>query len=490
MTDQAVPGQGAAPAQGRRSGAGAGLTAPMLVLIFMATLILPVSFDAAGIRLTPLRLFLLVMFIPLTARLLSGEVGRIRAPEIFLALFCFWMVLTIVYHNGAGRLPFAVISVIEILAGYMIGRCLIRGPEDFKYLIRLHLLVLVFLLPFSVMDFVTGNELYSRLLNMIGDAEFRPGSSRPRWGFERVMNGFDHPILYGLFCSMAAANVVYIWRDQIMRALTRLGFVIFMTFMSLSAGAVISTQIQVALMIWHWLTKGQWRLLLGLFVFTCVFLEIVSNRGPVVIFIDALAFSPGTAWTRITQWEWVGRDVMQNPLFGAGLERSWQGPSWLHTRSIDSLWLVVAFRHGLVGVMFQVAAFASVIWIIVRVRKSDLPEEYDRLRTGYIITLVGVCFTLVTVHVWDALATYVYVYLGAGMWILTGVGKTAETAADPAGPTPASPYTRFAPAPPRATPAPTAQSRGPSGRDDGKGRNGFAPMIRTAKRVPGDPRER
>lgn len=400
----------------------AALTAPVLLALFMASVILPVSIEIAGIRLTPIRVVLLLSFVPLCVQLVSGRSVRAVATDVFLSLFCLWMVISFLKVEGSHRFAFSMISSIEVLGGYLLGRFLIRNLTDFRYLVRLQLIVMAILFPFALIEFTTGRQVWANMLDLLGDVPYRLPSSRPRMGFDRVLAGFDHPILFGVFCSMAFGTLLYSWRPKFGRTALGLGFVTLMSFMSLSSGAVLSVMLQSLLAAWDWMTKGRWKLLLALGAAVYVFLELASNRGPILIFIETLTFNSGTAWSRVHQWTYAGAEVLRNPIFGKGIDNDWIRPSWL-TNSIDSYWLVIAFRHGFPAIIALGLAILLAVWRILRVR--DLPSDVARLRTGYMIVLAGACFSMATVHLWDASAVYFYFFIGAGMWIAEA-GGTAD----------------------------------------------------------------
>lgn len=402
-------------------------TAPVLLALFMATTILPVSFEIAGLRLTPIRILLLLSFIPMLGWLFAGRAGKIILPDILIMFLCVWIFVTLLYHDGISRLAFSGISAVELLGGYLLGRCLIRNVVDFKRLIRLHLICLMVMFPFATVEFLTGRQIWAEILDVFGSVVYRGDSSRPRMGFDRVLGGFEHPILFGLFCSMAAANVVYVWRDKLFAAFSRLGFVVVITFMSLSSGALLSVMIQALLVVWDFVMKSRWKLLIVLTAIAYVVVELLSNRGPILIFIETMTFSSGTAWTRVNQWEFGSAEVLRNPILGKGITSNWIRPAWMHSSSIDNYWLVVAFRHGLPAIIALLGAFA----IMARraVRAKNLPQEVQDCRTGYLIVLAGITFTLATVHIWGAIVVYVFFYLGAGSW-LADAGEDSKPDAD------------------------------------------------------------
>jgi len=431
-------------------------SAPVLLGLFMISIILSVSVTIGGLRLTPTRIILVICFFPLLAQFLTGKLGRRTVGDWLLVFFCFWLIVSIIYTEGVSRIEFGIISTVELLGSFMLGRFLIRNAADFTAMVKWHIALLVIMAPFAVVEFVSGTQYWARILDVIGDVQYRQESSRPRYGFNRVLAGFAHPILYGIFCSMLVGTVFHIWRDNLLRVAIILGFVGAMTFMSLSSGAVLSVGFQIGLIVWGIVTKNRWLLLAGCVVGGVVFLELASNRGFVSIFISTFAFDGVSAWTRITQWEYGTAEVMRYPIFGKGLSSEWVRPSWLHTSSIDNYWLVVAFRHGLPAIAAQLAAIGFIVWTITKA--GPLSEDSDKIRTGYLIVMVGVCFSLATVHIWDSNVIFFFFYLGAGLWLIdpaAGQPDTTQPDDDAAAPARARTiYTRFPPQ--SATPPPGA----------------------------------
>jgi hypothetical protein len=232
-------------------------------------------------------------------------------------------------------------------------------------------------------------------------------------GLERVISGFEHPILFGLFCSLGVANFFYAYRDHLAKALSMASFAGIMTFMSLSSAPLLAVASQALLILWDLVTRGKWMLLTVLTVVSYVVIDALSNRTPVTILISTLTFNANSAWTRVAQWEYGSAAVLNRPFFGVW-DNGWSRPGWM-VKSIDNFWLVVAFRHGIPAVALLIAAIVLGAFAIMRAK--GLSAEVSRYRTGYMIGLLGLCFSLCTVHVWGDTSSFVFCYLGAAMWI-------------------------------------------------------------------------
>ena len=388
-----------------------GLALPFVLLCILT----PVAITVAGIRLTPIRVVMLLTIVPLTVNLLRGRYGPVTGADWAILVLAPWMFVPMFYNHGAAQIPFAGISAVELLGAYLLGRAIVRGPNGYVRLIKLHLWSMIVLSPFVLVELQTGRLVIPSLIPPPFETLTRADSAYGRMGLERVYAVMEHPILWGLYCSIVLANLAYLFRS-VFAKLAGIGFSIFMTFTSLSSAPLISVGVQVGMLVWGWLTEGRWRLAAVLFAIFYVVIDLLSNRNPITLMIGYLTFNQGSAWTRILIFEFGSAAVMNSPIFGVGFN-SYPKPSWL-TGSVDNFWLVQAIRYGLPGLALLAGVFLLHLWGMIR---APLTDERDlRLRTGHGITIVGLCFVLGTVHIWGNAQAFVFFYLGAGAWMYTG----------------------------------------------------------------------
>ena len=114
-----------------------------------------------------------------------------------------------------------------------------------------------------------------------------------RMGLFRAQAVFEHPILWGVFCSLAIANAFYICREKFVRSVVLTGFATGMTFTSLSSGPLLAAAIQLGIIGWGWITRNAWWVLIGLVVLGYVVIDLLSNRSPVQVLITYLTFNSG-----------------------------------------------------------------------------------------------------------------------------------------------------------------------------------------------------
>lgn len=423
---------------------------PWLVLFLLCVLI-PGSFTIGGTMLTPLRILLLVTCVPFTLQILAGKVGRATPVDWLLLGFAFWILLSLIVVHGASRIPYAIINAVEIVGGYVVGRYLIRSAQDYRRLFLFLLIAIVILVPFAMVENVTGKLVIPELLRPILNTPYRGDSAYGRMGFERAYVVFAHPIHWGLFCSLTMANWVMMRRKSVVTIVVAIAFSFFTTMLALSSAPLLSCSLQILLLGWQWVTKGRWKLFIILAVSAYIFVDMASNRTPITILIGSLTFNPMSGFVRMAVFEYAWAAILNSPVFGIGFNE-WARPGWV-TGSVDNFWLVNAMRSGLPGAGLVIAAF--VVHLLLMMRAKVGSEDTWALQVGHGIALVGISFTLITVHIWGALAVFVMFYLGAGAWIYAydQSGGDQEGGQPAAGPMPdprAIRYTRFPPAGPGA----------------------------------------
>ncbi len=446
--------QGAAQSQG---------SSRILLGCFIFSLILPLGFFVAGFRVDPTRLLAMFTIIPFAAAVYGGRYGPVRGPDIFLPLYGIWVLIALIAAHGSEQIDFAGIAFVEVVGAYLIGRVLVRDIETFKFMLRMMMWSLALLLPLALYELATTRMLFTEVFGGVFDTPTRSPSARTRLNLQRIQTVFDHPILFGLFCSMLFANAYIYFRNSRFKQVVIMGFIAVMTMFSLSSAPLLALVLQFGLIVWGIMTKDNYKLFIGLAVFFYIAIDLASNRTPITIMIDLLVFESGTAWTRVITFRYAQPVVLDNPIFGIGFH-DWPRPHWL-VASVDNYWLLNAMRYGLVGLIFLAAAFLTHLYQVSVAKVAD--EETNRFRLGYTIVLAGIIFTIVTVHIWGALLSLVFMYIGAGRWFTDPTLKLDVETGDADDPAPEpvrkSRYTRFADGPPSkvAPGPPTSRYRGP-----------------------------
>jgi hypothetical protein len=392
--------------------------APWLGAAFYLALAVPLEFSAtvAGLRLSPYRVFLLVMFIPMIMRLVRE--ARILPADYLVAAHAFWAALALGVYGGVGAgLESGGIYIIESLGAYLVGRLAVSSPESSRAMLRFMVTVLVVMAAFALPESITGYHLLREISRTLMGGAALP-IIEPRLGLHRAFGSFDHPILYGVFAASTFAAAYYVLCKEQLRArsLAILGVIAGSTFVSLSAGPFVALACQLMVLGWDRLTKGiqmRWSILVSGIMLLWFAVSLASNRGFVKVFISYFTFSPHSAYNRTLIWDYGTAEVARHPVFGIGLG-DWIRAPWM-SDSMDNFWLLTAVRYGLPALIFLVGAI--VLIAIQQARTVGGNRELNRYRMGWLVIIIGLSVSGITVHFWNAMFAYFFFLMGTGVWM-------------------------------------------------------------------------
>jgi O-Antigen ligase len=413
----------------------------------------PLIFQISGAHLNAHRIMMLVMIVPLVIGWISGRApGKVLLVDILMLLNVLWMLLALAANHPPGQIfVFWLSQAVETLGPYLLARLVIRDRESFFFFVKALAAIVICILPFAMIESLTGRTILADIFEKI------PGTGVPanvgygeRLGLVRAQTTFEHPILYGAYCAIPLSlTLVCLKADSAVSTMGRWIRAIGITaavFFSLSSGALAAVVVQVWLLAWDYsfrTMKARWHLFSGLFAMGYAFVSVVSNRAPLVVLISYVTFSASTAYNRVLIWRYGTDDVMDNPLFGIGLN-DWSRPFWM-VSSVDNFWLLWAMRYGLVGFALLAVSILLILRGAIR-RDFSADAGLADCRKGYVFAIIGLSTALATVAFWGGAYAMLCFLIGGGVWMLTaepgqsGKAEIAplETSAAP------SRYTRFA----------------------------------------------
>ena len=400
-----------------------------VVWLYLLSVVLPIGFNVGPLALTGLRILLLIITVPLMAKLIMGRFGKVLIIDILFVLHIAWATLAMAVNNPDRVVENTGAAAIEFLGGYVVGRAYIRTVSDFQALCRALMVLVVCSAPFALFETLTGRPLLLEVFRKIpGIDTVSFNYQDSRYGLERVQFSFAHPIHYGLFCSVAF-SMTYVglkgWISNAKRI--SVSFLIAICgFLALSSGALLAIFLQIGLIVWASIfvnVKIRWWLLLALFAVAYVVVDILSNRTPLQVFMSYATFSAHTAYWRSIIFDWgvgnvigsVEKGIVGSPWFGIGL-KDWIRPYYMNSGSMDNFWLVMAVRYGIPG--FTLVALGYIVGV-VKVMRRDFEGDLvlTQFRLAWVFTFLGLSFTLCTVHVWTNIYSFVFFFFGSGMWL-------------------------------------------------------------------------
>lgn len=392
---------------------------PWPVTVFLIAWVIPWDVQFGPLTMSPYRAVLIVMVLPCLMMCLSGKAGRVRVADIALLLYCAWGALSLTMLHGVGAAAeTGGILFVETMGAYLIARCYIRDAEDFRNLVRLLFWIVMFFLPFAILEVATGRNVLGELFAAILPTHHF-SDKEPRWGIRRVQTVFEHPILFGVACGSILAMVHLVlghkealvprWRRSLAVGLT--------AALSMSSGPWSALALQAILMGWNWglsRVQSRWKILLGAIAFVLLMIQIFAKRPLINILFSAFAFDVESAFFRILIWELGTLSVANHPWWGVGLGE-WDRPFWMPP-SIDMFWLYHAIIYGLpAGILMMLTFFAVVIPVSLM---KNLDERLYQYRAAFLISMAALFLMGWMVHFWTATYELYLLLLGSGVWLL------------------------------------------------------------------------
>jgi O-antigen ligase len=401
---------------------------PLPVGLYLFTLVVPIWFSAGPLAMNTMRLLLLIMIVPLTVQLLTGRYGRVFLTDILFLLHIFWAAVALAVNNPDRVIQNIGSTGIEFIGGYVLARAFIRSQEDFVALCKWLVILAAISLPLAFYETQTARAPVLQILNSLpGVGSLAQTGPDPRMGLYRAQVVFAHPIHYGMFCAIAF-SLCFVALKQTWGTSHRVAvsaMIALCCFFSVSSGGLLAILLQFGLILWGWAFSGfqrRWHFLLAMLTLAYVFVDLLSNRTPVMVFMSYATFNSHTAYWRANIFDWGMINIWANPLFGIGLN-DWVRPAWMHTSSVDNFWLLTAMRYGIPGFVLLAVGYFWAIFLIAR-RDYGGDVALMQFRLAWIFTFVGLTFTLCTVHVWHSLYSFVFFLLGSGIWMSTAQPST------------------------------------------------------------------
>lgn len=381
-------------------------------VLFILAIIIPPNYSIApgGFVITPIRGLGIIYFLIFVPQLFRSNsfVEKVTIPDLAVTFHCIWAFIAIYYWHGGGRAAESVgIYSIEFIGLYAFGRCMAQNVENLKYFLRIFLIVVGVSALLAWFESLTGKNI---VYSLLGLPFYR--LAEPRLGLERASVYMQHPILYGLFISMMMGLVIYTVKGKVLRLA-----VIFLAAVvpSLSSAPLLSILVQLGATLWDQLLKNnnkRWKIALVLTVIMYLAIEIPSDRSFVAVLISVLTFNPWTGYYRMMIWEYGIQEVLASPLFGIGYN-DWYRPKWMVSSSVDNFWLLQMMRYG-------IPALALMAIPVIMAAKRMISRDFGAvsyLKTGWLISLLGVIFVGATVHFWANIFSMFSLFVGLGVTI-------------------------------------------------------------------------
>lgn len=333
------------------------------------------------------------------------------APQVLILMHSLWVFLSLSANHGVGQsIETAGVHFVETVAPFYLAVIYATDIKKCLYAIKLLLLLVVGMLTITIPESIFGFNWFKKIFSLA--FSFPVHSIDKRLGLNRAMGTFDHPILMGVVASSVLGFAYFLFGKM------RAGLVGTSSFLSLSSGAIASVSVQIGLLMWNKIAKNmkrKWLVLFIIFLSVVLFIEFLSNRSALKVFLSYVTFSAHTAYWRLLIWEFGIQNVYQSPFFGLGLN-DWVRPSWMYSGSVDNFWLVNMMRYGVPSFLFYASSIIIISYKLFRIKVSD--DVANKIRRGWLVGMFAMIISASTVHLWNNAYVYFNLYVGMGFAIL------------------------------------------------------------------------
>ena len=363
-------------------------------------LILPSTMNVfiAGLNLTPGRTCIILLFLPALFTLAKRR-PRLLSSDLFAIATAAWMTMAAVDTGGWSSLASAAgAETLEFIGAYLIARGFffeLAAVDTFIAVLKVLTITAVVL---AVADTFSARWIVQDIVASVFNTP--PHGVLYRGNLVRATSTFDHPILFGVFCSMAAS--LFLYSDMsVPRRIFLVAFCIAGSALSQSSAALLSLIIAFVTFSYNRLMKQyswRWHAMTAFFAIFVLAVFVVANH-PIGWFISHLTLDPVSGYFRLLIWDAALEIIHQFPLTGYGFRPF--GNVILDT-TIDAVWLVSALHYGVPMVALLILTNVTAFWPSGgKLKKLARDPRLSNLSQAFTLVLVIFMFTGVTVHFWN-----------------------------------------------------------------------------------------
>ena len=326
-----------------------------------------------------------------------------------MALFSFTPPVSSIVENRGGFL-------MDTWFAYLVVRLIVTDHERLKTVIKCIGVVLVPLAILGVMESVTGWQPFAPLWRY--SPWYREGAaftSDARFGFNRAIGPFSHAILFGGGFAMFLPLVYYLrhedkgWRSF---AYVLSGAAILGALSSMSSGPWVMTIVAIFCLVME--RHKQWvKPVIVFVVFSCIFVEIASNRSFYHVITSRLNPLSGAGWHRSELIDVAIKHFDEWWLTGYG-DRD---PGWghyfgmVHT-DVTNQFILAGVRHGILGIIALCAVVIAAFRAVLRTYKRAKDRHLRSLCWSLGASLTSVVVTWMSVSFFGQINSLFYCVLG------------------------------------------------------------------------------
>lgn len=368
-----------------------------------------IHFILGGIRVEPYRVLLLVYLILGFQNLIQE---KYQLKELYLLIFLLLASISLLVNHGTSGIQSSIILFLETFICYFIGKQVTKnnGKLGLRWLLGAFLVGYLIMVPLAIIESQNGYRITHVIASKLAGTWTEPylGDSYIRYGLYRSSVIFSHPILYSIIAALFFLLSIRLFPKVKQRVYSYIAYLTALITAVTSAG-ILMVCVQFGLIIIERLRRlipNIYNYVISLGVIIIILLELFSTRGAIKVVMTIIALNPYTAWARYNQWTEAWDDVAENWYLGIGFN-DWSRPFWMPD-SIDSYWLLMFLRFGLIATSFLILFwFATTRDLYVAYRKHN-----DKTLFYMFIAVVSLIIGVITVALFDRALLIAFFTLG------------------------------------------------------------------------------
>lgn len=398
---------------------------PAVLLFYCILIPEEARLQLGDFRLYAYRLCLFAL-LPFTLSVLTRGKVRLGLLDLLVVAAGFWMVGSMMYHEGFGKgLESGGVVAFDLVSAYLVGRCFLRSPGQLRRFLKsvfpgVAAVAIVFALE-SVGHVLLIRPVAGAIFGTAVEGRGAVGAV-VRNGLVRAFGPFPHPILGGL---LVASFLPLYWLS--FRGRTgKLGAVAALAaFFTMSSAGIMSLVLNIMSMITDRVVKTvreiTWSSILWTALALGILVHFASQSGLFSVIIRYLTLDAGTGFYRLLIWEYGWAEVLRHPMLGIGFD-NWIRPSWMYSDSVDAHWLALAMQHGLpvaLSILFVTVASIG----LLAARRAAFDPVDSRVAAAVAFSLASMFLMMFTVTLWNNVNSWFYLLLGGAVGIAKAGAK-------------------------------------------------------------------
>jgi hypothetical protein len=393
-------------------------------VLALAGVVLPQELQislGAGARFTPGRVAAILLLLPALIAL-SRKGRHLVLCDFLVVAAAAWMIVASFSAAGIGALPTSGGEALDLLGGYLIARAFFFGRPALDAFVKVFRVATTVAVVFAVADSISGRLIVHETIGSWYGVPWNSAGLRNGW--VRAAASFDHPILFGLYCALAAAILLYWDKDKNLRRGLGVSVCLLGCLLSWSSAALMTFSIVLGIYSYDTFMKQfpwRWKILwIGLA--TIALAIFVASEHPLGWVISHLTLDPQTGFFRILIWDIASTYIVQSPWIGyAYASFNNEILDW----TIDSVWLVYTVRFGVPMVILLLGANLAAIGCGRQTSREMRESEIDHMRRAFTIVLLLFMLAGLTVHYWN----YMLMFWGLSLGIRASLQELLRGAA-------------------------------------------------------------